>query len=222
MGVPSSSSAGDRSSKSGTAGDSASVSSTGTATDGGLTTTGSNLNATSATLMSLPGSTTTPTSSSSGDIIPLSSETVSSSPTYPADGSISSSSSSSPTPSTATDVSFVHAEYDYDTLGVLAGGIVGAFLAAAITFLCMRRSGSKREPEPVMDRRARRHSRSAGVNNGHARDEKLPILVDIHAWERYLPQGLDDRTVQTAVKTLFDQIQLHVENFYTTADVEIT
>ncbi|TKA82166.1 hypothetical protein B0A55_02028 [Friedmanniomyces simplex] len=106
--------------------------------------------------------------------------------------------------------------------GIVGAPIVDAFLAAAITFLCMRRSGGKREPEPVMDRRARRHSRSAGVNNGHARDEKLPILVDIHAWERYLPQGLDDRTVPTAVKTLFDQKQLHVENIYTTADVEIT
>ena len=30
----------------------------------------------------------------------------------------------------------------------------------------------------------------------------------------YLPQSADDATVQTNVKTLLDQVELHVENFY--------
>ncbi len=30
----------------------------------------------------------------------------------------------------------------------------------------------------------------------------------------YLPQSADDGTVQNAVKTLFDQVDLHVDNYY--------
>lgn len=37
---------------------------------------------------------------------------------------------------------------------------------------------------------------------------------DRYAWERHLPQSLDDRVVSGRVKALFDQAQLHVENFY--------
>lgn len=48
------------------------------------------------------------------------------------------------------------------------------------------------------------------------------MQADDHAWEQYLPQSLDDRTVQGSVKTLFDQVQLHVENFYGIRDVKIT
>ncbi|KAK5125633.1 hypothetical protein LTR85_011907 [Meristemomyces frigidus] len=34
--------------------------------------------------------------------------------------------------------------------------------------------------------------------------------------------SLDDRTVQGSVKTLYDQVQLHVENFYANVDVKLT
>ncbi|RMX86689.1 hypothetical protein D0869_02906 [Hortaea werneckii] len=34
------------------------------------------------------------------------------------------------------------------------------------------------------------------------------------SWEQVLPQSLDDHAIQNSVKVLFDQIQLHVENFY--------
>ena len=40
-------------------------------------------------------------------------------------------------------------------------------------------------------------------------------------WDHILPQSLDDRSIHGAAKTLFDQIQLHVENFYVAADVDI-
>jgi hypothetical protein len=33
-------------------------------------------------------------------------------------------------------------------------------------------------------------------------------------WQKHLPQEKDDRTIVDAVKTIFDQVQLHVEGFY--------
>jgi hypothetical protein len=41
------------------------------------------------------------------------------------------------------------------------------------------------------------------------------------SWQAYLPQSADDKTVSRDVKTLFDQIELHVDNYYTKANVRI-
>jgi hypothetical protein len=41
------------------------------------------------------------------------------------------------------------------------------------------------------------------------------------SWQAYLPQSADDQTVSRDVKTLFDQIELHVDNYYTKANVRI-
>lgn len=42
------------------------------------------------------------------------------------------------------------------------------------------------------------------------------------AWQRHLPQSADDTTVRSAVKTLFHQVELHVENFYRDSAVPMT
>ena len=44
---------------------------------------------------------------------------------------------------------------------------------------------------------------------------------DVPAWLAYLPQSADDRTMQQKVKQLFDQVELHVDNYYHKANVDI-
>ena len=41
-------------------------------------------------------------------------------------------------------------------------------------------------------------------------------------WEQHLPQSESDGTIRTSIKSLFDQIETHVENFYRNAAVSIS
>ncbi|KAK4902201.1 hypothetical protein LTR27_001104 [Elasticomyces elasticus] len=109
------------------------------------------------------------------------------------------------------------------TAGDLAGGIIGAALGAALLaagatyYFIMRKSSNGKVAGRARRRRTHRYSTRTN-GDGH---EKAVAIVDTHAWEQHLPQGEDDRTIQTTVKALFDQVQLHIENFYRTADVHI-
>src|SRR5205085_4627683 len=40
--------------------------------------------------------------------------------------------------------------------------------------------------------------------------------------DNYLPQPADDRTIQTRTSTLFEQMELHVENYYHNLQVTIS
>ncbi|KAK5737561.1 hypothetical protein LTR17_006608 [Elasticomyces elasticus] len=124
--------------------------------------------------------------------------------------------------SNATNLGATNAPNHGITTGDLAGGIVGAALgaaliAAAATYFCMRKSSNGNIAGRARRRRTHRHP----AHTDEAGHEKAARLFDAHAWEQHLPQGDDDRTIQTTVKALFDQVQLHVENFYITADVHI-
>lgn len=44
--------------------------------------------------------------------------------------------------------------------------------------------------------------------------EKSTFRSNATGLEWYLPQSVDDKTIQNAVRTLFDQIELHVDNYY--------
>ncbi|KAK5679135.1 hypothetical protein LTS10_008794 [Elasticomyces elasticus] len=109
------------------------------------------------------------------------------------------------------------------TAGDLAGGIIGAALGAALLaagatyYFILRKSSNGNIAGRARRRRTHRHP----AHTDEAGHEKAAGLFDAHAWEQHLPQGDDDRTIQTTVKALFDQVQLHVENFYITADVHI-
>ncbi|KAK4908573.1 hypothetical protein LTR49_022531 [Elasticomyces elasticus] len=109
------------------------------------------------------------------------------------------------------------------TAGDLAGGIIGAALGAALLaagatyYFIMRKSSNGKVAGRARRRRTHRYSTRTN-EDGH---EKAVGIVDTHAWEQHLPQGEDDRTIQTTVKALFDQVQLHIENFYITAEVHI-
>ena len=108
--------------------------------------------------------------------------------------------------------------------GALAGGIIGAALAAAlitglVTFWCMRKATHRNfqtSRHNARHRRLYKDDKHAGLGAGRARRmESTPDATMSHAsWEQFLPQSLDDHTIQNSVKVLFDQIQLHVENFY--------
>lgn len=82
-----------------------------------------------------------------------------------------------------------------------------------------RATSDRRHQRTHQSRRTANNASVVSTPDGH---EKSSSRADDHAWEHCLPQPLDDRTVQGSVKTLLDQAQLHVENFYTNADVKIT
>jgi hypothetical protein len=44
----------------------------------------------------------------------------------------------------------------------------------------------------------------------------------VTGWQKHLPQEKDDRTIAEAVKTIFDQIQVHVEGFYNSKPGKLT
>jgi hypothetical protein len=51
-----------------------------------------------------------------------------------------------------------------------------------------------------------------------------PLLATIAApmAENFLPQQADDGTVKAKVLTIFDQVSLHVDNFYRDAEISVT
>ncbi|KAK5000125.1 hypothetical protein LTR66_000950 [Elasticomyces elasticus] len=167
--------------------------------------------------------TTTPTVTKSGKS-PVESQTMTVSSTT-ASGSASettSISSSSSSSSFVTSQSGPSSNSPGISTGVLAGAIVASFVGSAvlafvIAYLCLRSrvvgttSADKRRRSGHRSHTSRRTSEyapAAGFN------EKDAAVDTSHAWEKYLPSSLDDRTVGLKVKGLYDQIQLHVENFY--------
>lgn len=111
------------------------------------------------------------------------------------------------------------------TTAQLAGAIVGSIIGASlVTFLVTFVFFGKRKQQ----RNSSPHRRGDGTastrrrtSKGHASvGEKPSSRSDTLDWQAYLPQSADDRSIQNAVKTLFDQIELHVDNYYRKANVE--
>lgn len=98
--------------------------------------------------------------------------------------------------------------------------VVGALLAFMIGYLFFR----KREKSHYR----RRSSRTQRSNAGFVSDKETATAVvaprptiddDL---DRLLPQEADDNTVRKKAATLFDQLELHVENYYRDVKVSIT
>lgn len=111
--------------------------------------------------------------------------------------------------------------------GVIAGAAVGAAVGAAIitfliTFMFLRKKKQNH-------RRHEKHRSGSGGLSTYT-EKALPkdpsqggdAVSAVSTWQKHLPQSADDTTIRSSVKTLFDQVELHVENFYRDVAVQIT
>ncbi|KAK5170089.1 uncharacterized protein LTR77_004673 [Saxophila tyrrhenica] len=102
--------------------------------------------------------------------------------------------------------------------GALAGGIVGAFFAGlvlcALIFMCLRRRKAKPTPS-----QAEEDQSSTGSNGArHFSNDKGPrvatTLSGVTDWTKHIPQDKGDGAISSALESVFNQIQTHVEGFY--------
>lgn len=112
-------------------------------------------------------------------------------------------------------------------VGAIAGAAVGAAVGAAIltfliTFMFLRKKNQNHRPH-------RKHRSGSGGLSTYT-EKALPkdpsqggdTVSAVSTWQKHLPQSADDTTIRSSVKTLFDQVELHVENFYRDVAVQIT
>jgi hypothetical protein len=107
--------------------------------------------------------------------------------------------------------------------GAAAGGVVGGFFAGA--FICalliwlFRRHKRQKRVVP-------RYSRHDESIPGHVQESKemrdLAIPMSVTGWQKHLPQEKDDGTIARTVKTVFDQVQVHMEGFYKPRSEKLT
>ena len=100
--------------------------------------------------------------------------------------------------------------------GVSTGAVVGiaigvgfgaALIAALVTFLIMHHRDKVRRRRLYQGSKKDEHG---GSHEGLKQEKPSPAKAD-----DYLPQPADDREVQTQTKTVFDQVDLFVQNFCT-------
>jgi hypothetical protein len=64
-----------------------------------------------------------------------------------------------------------------------------------------------------------RHSTS---NAGGEKSLPIAPIPGGAGWEQHLPQSESDGTIRSSVKSIFDHVELHVENFYRNAAVSLS
>lgn len=105
------------------------------------------------------------------------------------------------------------------TVGALAGGIVGAFFAGLIIALLAAYMFGKHRKKHSSKRKNQRGSPSAD----YAEYNKTSVIsATPAAWERYLPQPVDDKAMRTAVSSILDQVALHVTNVYSKKSIPVS
>ena len=119
------------------------------------------------------------------------------------------------------------------SVGVLAGAVVASLIGAAIitfliTWLLFRKRNQRNQRSHRSGSRGNRDHRSPGRHDYSAvaaagvKEKSSSSSGDSgYSWQAYLPQGADDQTIKRDVKTLFDQIELHVDNYYTKANIQL-
>lgn len=105
----------------------------------------------------------------------------------------------------------------------LAGGIAGALIAGLLIGMVVSLLWSR-----FRNRGHRRGGRNGPALEKHLSFSKNPTETsravtgdsddDSTAWQVHLPQPIDDSSLRRSVKTLYHQIDLHVENFYVDTD----
>jgi hypothetical protein len=110
------------------------------------------------------------------------------------------------------------ASLKHTTIGAAIGGSIGGLVigiaAALIALACLRRRALQGSGK---------HSYRSGAGDATT-DRRLVSLskemqfveapTAVTGWQKHLPQEKDDRAICEAVKTVFDQIQVHTEGFY--------
>jgi hypothetical protein len=177
------------------------------------------------TLVLLPGitpavpTTTTPITSTTQPAAATTSSPSSSSSVSASASSSSASKSASSSTGTPTPKS-----YSGEIAGAAVGCLIGGALIAGLVVWLFMSSRHKRHRSRggfVKDRK------SPSNANREKSLPTAPLLAGAAAgagagWEQHLPQSESDGTIRTSVKALFDQIELHVENFYRNAAVSIS
>jgi len=105
------------------------------------------------------------------------------------------------------------------TVGALAGGIVGAFFAGLIIALLAAYMFGKHRKKHSSKRKNQRGSPSAYYAEYN---KTSAISAAPAAWERYLPQPVDDKAMRTAVSSVLDQVALHVTNVYSKKSIPLS
>lgn len=105
------------------------------------------------------------------------------------------------------------------SVGALAGGIVGAFFAGLIIALLAAYMFGKHRKKHSSKRKNQHRSPSAD----YAEYNKTSAVSSAPAaWERYLPQPVDDKAMRTAVSSVIDHIALHVTNVYSKKSIPLS
>ena len=99
--------------------------------------------------------------------------------------------------------------------GSIAGAAVGAGIGAAIlaalaTWLVFKSMQSRRR-KGRQGRNSREKASSPSPSYGVTPAAKTQ---DPYNWQSHLPQGDDDAAIRQWIRTLFDQVDMHVINFY--------
>ena len=121
-------------------------------------------------------------------------------------------SSNSPSPTSSSRPSSTALPNHRLSNSTVAGIVVGAALSLALltflaTFAIMRRQRqSQNERRPRFLEYKRRVALNPPQHQGSTGASRTR--------DSYLPQSADDRTIQQKVRSTFDQLELHVENFY--------
>ena len=188
-------------------------------------------------------STTTSTTTSLSSTITSESSAFSTyTPSSPADPTTSSSQSTSATRSSTPGISSTplptgdRASGSGIGSGTLAGAIVGSFLGGCIiaflvAFLLLRRS--KRKPSSSKERQYSTSGLSESPSGAAKSLNKIPnstvstqyegishVASNVKSFDLtpYIPESADDTTICMRIQTFFDQVGLHIDNFYSRPD----
>jgi hypothetical protein len=97
----------------------------------------------------------------------------------------------------------------------VAGGVVGGFFAGvAIGILILWLLRRRRRQTHATSGSTMRDELISSHSPGGKEMQNLAIPMSVTGWQKHLPQEKDDGTIARTVKSIFDQVQVHMEGFY--------
>lgn len=125
-------------------------------------------------------------------------------------------------PRNDTSVSHGLNQHSTTNVGATAGAAVGAavgaaILAAIVTYLLMRSRLSAKKRTNATDVFTPDDSTYA-MNKGYFSESVVESKDGSGDWMRHLPQPADDLSIVTTIEAICQQIELHVDNFYSNTE----